>query len=90
MNTIADLVNRVYAKLVTARVTFEEIAANHAMIEFGHRRYKISFAEQDRFCVYSVILVKPSMRYDYEKDSYSRWVEDVLNGKTRNDKGELV
>lgn len=89
-HTTALLVNKILSRLLS-RVTFVEIGPNHATIEFGHRRYCITLLENDVVVVHSLMLSKyGTIEYHLTQDSYSRWVEDVLNGKTRNDKGEMT
>lgn len=84
----ANLVNHILATLITGKVRFTAIeeTLNGPKVGFvwGHHRYK----------VYSTGRLIFARRIDEGSDqllvdSYSSWMEGVLNGKRRKESGEL-
>lgn len=79
----AQLVNLIIKKL--RRVEFVEFTpTNRVKFIWGHRTYE---AMEDRGHI-SVVNVIGNLWV--EPDNYNRWIEGVLNGKVRNDAGEMV
>ena len=77
-----DLVNLIIEKLRTGRVSFVEFVTGYVGVRFdyGSKRY-IAVADGEYVNVF--------VREGFEIDNYSRWVEGVLNGKTRDECGVL-
>jgi hypothetical protein len=82
--TTAELVNRIIEKLGGNRVRFEEIGDEIGVI-FTHAG--------NCYAVTTRGLVSSVFRFDqhrcWTKDSYSQWIEGVLNGKVRDEAGVL-
>lgn len=85
--TSAELVNLILEKLTTSKVKFIEINREYPSVSFafGGNEYiaDVPFGMTFRINVIRIEGVLSTI------DNYSRLVEGVLNGKTRNDKGEL-
>jgi len=88
--TTAELVNLIIAKLhPQASVTFTDIgltaAGHYVQFEYGYRYYHI---------LHSIHLHRIAVREltdgDCKSTQFSQWVEGVLNGKVRDESGELV
>ena len=87
--TAAQLVNLILERLRTGRVIFKSIWENGLLapifieFEYGFVRYKLTY-QNEQIQVARFL----SDRYTMT-DSYSQWVEGVLNRKTRDDEGKL-
>jgi len=84
--TTAQLVNRILDKLRTGRVVFDHIdSSGDVVILYGGYTYEID-ALGDGIRVRK----PPAWDRGFTNDSYTRWLEGVLNGKFRNDAGEFT
>ena len=85
--TTAQLVNRILDKLRTARVVFSHIdSSGDIVIEYAGYTYEM-------YTIGDLVQVRIPYEDVYEytnENSYTRWLEGVLNGKLRSDAGELV
>jgi len=79
--TTADLVNRIVAKLGGNRVRFTLIAEDRVQFEHAQNLYWV----RNNLDVYRW----SDDDNQFLIDSYSEWIEGVLNGKTRDDAGVL-
>lgn len=91
--TTAELVNLILDRLRTGKVKFISIwedgpiAPIFIEFEFGFIRYKVMYQKQLR----NTIQVSRVLSERHTaNDSYSRWVEGVLNGGVRNEAGEVL
>lgn len=86
-----DLVNRIIEKLGGNRVEFLRIAILDAIttVEFAHagNSYCVIHPEEDDDLV---VLQYFRDQGPLHENNYSRWVEGVLNGKTRDESGVLA
>jgi hypothetical protein len=84
--TTAELVNLILARLVTSKVTFLDISYQYHGVRFWFANNVYQTVVHDQSVeVWKVDHVSGGM----SKDNYSQWVENVLNGKTRNEEGVL-
>lgn len=85
----AMLVNLILSKLRTGRVDFVTIGEVYVVIDYGCQRYQVVIGNEEPSKSIGVVRLEGSSHspvYDY----YSRWIEGVLNGKTRDEQGVLV
>ena len=90
--TSAQLVNRIIDKLRTGRVTFVSIQ------EIEHNRREVRASCEIVYCHHNYVIngsdlkihVHEPVGEELDCTSHSDWIEGVLNGKVRNDAGELV
>ena len=76
-----DLVNLICAKLRTGRIEFIQFDMGACGIWFRYGGVEYFALAGDPIRVFVET---------YMQNNYSRWVEGVLNGKTRDEKGVLV
>lgn len=82
--TTAEVVNLIISKLRTGPVKFVEIRAYGNELQFIWIKYG-----QNLYKIFSDLQVEHEHDGAIE-DSYSQWIEGVLNGKVRNDAGDLL
>ena len=82
--TTAELVNLIFSKLRTGRVVFYNLDGA-VVFSYGGNTYEAFSAGETIQVIRPASHGRPSTT-----DSYSQWIEGVLNSKTRTDSGELV
>lgn len=80
--TSAEAVNRIVDRFRMSPPVFREIDLIWVKVEIGCRRYVVKFLSE-----YHVDEVDSKVR---GATSHAKWVEDILNGKVRNESGEMV
>lgn len=88
--TPAELVNLIVRKFGGNRVVFERISRDdmgHERVQFklGHHSYHVPHAGSSRLYVWQIAEDNSMIR-----NSYSSWVEGVLNGLVRDEEGNMV
>ena len=93
--TTAELVNLILAKLRTGRVVFnaihEEFGDYPLVVYFtwGCQNYSVQVVD-GCIAVERNISERGALDCGSVEDNYAWWIEGVLNGKVRNDAGELA
>lgn len=86
--TTAKLVNRIIAKLhPQSEVVFVRLDESYVVFDFGHHRYIADVPSVDGVIVREVFHNSELFQI---ANAHSKWIEGVLNGKTRDDAGVLA
>ena len=81
--TAADMVNLILEKFRTGKVVFLMIEDDYTEVIIGPQRYWILSRDDDGLQAFRMVDMAVKI------DAYSKWVEGVLNGKTRDENGVL-